>query len=137
LWDQRGFKQTVIRDYGRWLALARPAWNLAARVTRRPKLPPPRQTLSNAFVSHLAVDEGGDPNLVIDLFSELCAIAAERGVDNLTAGFAETDPRLDLVRRQFRSREYHSRLYLVRWPELGGALQEFDGRILAPEVALL
>jgi len=41
------------------------------------------------------------------------------------------------VRAKFRCREYHSRIYIVRWPDLGGSAIELDGRVLAPEVALL
>jgi hypothetical protein len=41
------------------------------------------------------------------------------------------------ARGRFRSREYRSRLYVVRWPGIGGAARELDDRCLAPEVALL
>jgi len=41
------------------------------------------------------------------------------------------------VRAHFGCRDYRSRLYVVNWPGIGGAACELDGRILAPDVALL
>jgi hypothetical protein len=58
-------------------------------------------------------------------------------MDLLTLGFAANDPRLAIMRAHFRRREYLTRLYLVRWPELGGGAAELDTRILAPDIALL
>ena len=136
LWNQRMFKQTVVRGYTPSLTLARPALNLAARFTRGTKLPTVGQTLTNAFVSHLAIAPD-KPDTLTKLLTKLREIAAQRKIELLTLGFAANDPRLTVVRRNFRCREYHSRLYIVRWPECGGAARELDGRILAPEVALL
>ncbi len=136
LWDQRTFKQTVIRGYTPALALARPALNFAARITGGPRLPAVGQALANAFVSHLAVAPD-EPDALIALLAGLRGLAAQRQIELLTLGFAANDPRLDTVRRNFRLREYHSRLYIVRWPRTGGAASELDARILAPETALL
>ena len=55
LWDQRAFKQTVIRGYTPWLALARPAVNFAARILGTTRLPAVGSTLAHAFISHFAV----------------------------------------------------------------------------------
>ncbi len=136
LWDQRTFKQTVIRRYAPWLAVTRPAVNLAACLLGTPRLPSVGATLAQAFVSPLAVepDNVGD---LIALVAELRVRAAGRGIELLTLGLAANDPRLAALRRPFRGREYRSRLYVVRWPRLGGAARELDGRCLGPEVALL
>jgi hypothetical protein len=136
LWDQRAFKQTVIRDYSPLLAFARPALNLVAPVTGGVRLPAVGETLANAFVSHLAVAPD-EPETLPGLLEELRDLAAQRGIDLLTLGFAARDPRLGTLRRRFRCREYHSRLHVVRWPECGGPAHELDERIPAPEVALL
>jgi hypothetical protein len=136
LWDQRCFKQTVIRNYQPWLAIARPALNCAAALLRQPRLPAPGSTLSHAFVSHLALAMD-KPERLINLIKNLSACAAKRGLEFLTAGFAAHDPRLSVMRDHFRFREYHSRLCVVRWPGLGGAARELESRCLAPEVALL
>jgi hypothetical protein len=136
LWDQRAFKQTVIRGYSPWLAMARPAVNFAARIIAKPRLPAVGSVLAHAFVSHLAV-EPENPDALIALVAKLGMFAAERAIEFLTLGFAVNDPRLTLLRRKFNCREYHSRIYVVRWPKLGGSASELDGRCLGPEVALL
>jgi hypothetical protein len=136
VWDQRNFKQTVIQDYAPWLAIARPAFNAFARLTHQPRLPVVGETLANAFVSHLAT-RPDKTNLMTELVEQLRSLASWRGIELLTLGFAANDPRLAEARGRFRSREYRSRLYVVRWPGIGGAARELDDRCLAPEVALL
>ncbi|NOS69841.1 MAG: hypothetical protein HOP33_07915 [Verrucomicrobia bacterium] len=136
LWDQRSFKQTVIRGYAPWLAVTRPALNLLARISGNPRLPAVGAILLNAFISHLAV-ASDDKVSLLTLVAKLQATAKLRDIELLTLGFAANDPRLAIVQKQFRCREYRSRLYVVRWPGIGGAAEELDGRILAPEVALL
>ncbi len=136
LWDQRNFKQTVIRNYAPWLALARPAFNACARMTKRPCLPAVGEPLANLFISHLAF-QTDTPNALIDLVSKLRDMARQRKIQFLTLGFAANDVRLAMLRNQFHFREYRSRLYVVRWPQLGGSAAELDRRSLAPEVALL
>jgi len=136
LWDQRGFKQTVIRGYQTWLKQVRPVLNLSVRFTGGIELPAVGKTLSNAFVSHVAFVPDR-PDILTELIKSLRGVAAHRGIKLLTLGFAANDPRLTWLRRNFRGREYRSRLYLVRWPEFGGKAQDLDGRVLAPEVALI
>lgn len=136
LWDQRAFKQTVIRGYDRWLASLRPAVNLAARLTGAPQLPAIGSTLAYAFVSHLVVDPE-KPEALTDLITKMRQRASTRGIEFLTLGFATNDPRLAMLRASFRGREYRSRIYVVRWPEFGGSARDLDARCLGPEVALL
>ena len=136
LWDQRVFKQTVVRGYAPGLALVRPGINVAARILGTPRLPAVGSTLAHAFVSHLAVDPE-ESDAFIALIARLRTLAAGRGIEFLTVGFAANDSRLASLRRSFRCREYRSRIYVVRWQGLGGSAQELDGRCLGPEVALL
>jgi hypothetical protein len=136
LWDQRAFKQTVVRGYAPWLERARPVLNLFARFTGELRLPAVGKTVAHAFVSHLAVAED-DREAFIALVQELRGVAAQRGIEFLTIGFDANDPRLTTWRKHFRGREYRSRLYIVRWPGIGGAANELQARLLAPEVALL
>lgn len=138
LWDQRGFKQTVIRGYTRWLALARPILNLSGWLTGGPRLPAVGTVLANGVVSFLTGDDSdGGGRMLIELFHSLRMRAVRRRLDWITAGFSSNDPRLATVQNHFRCREYRSRLYLVHWPDIGLSASELDGRIIAPEVALL
>jgi hypothetical protein len=134
LWDQRGFKQVVVRGYSSLLVKARPMLNFILKLTRRPRLPAIGETLSFAFASHLA--SSTDPSLQ-NLIQQLANSARQRGIELLTLGFTSNDPRLASIRRHFRCREYLSRLYVVSWPGIGGTARELDNRVLAPEVALL
>jgi len=136
LWDQRAFKQTVIRGYSLWLAAARPALNAMGRVMAGPRLPPAGDRVASAYVSHLAV-AADDSKSLIALITELRRAGAQRRIEFLTLGFAANDPRLATMRNSFRCREYYSRLYVVHWPEMGGAARELERRVFAPEVALL
>lgn len=136
LWDQRRFKQTVVRDYPPALAFARPVLNSVSSITGQPRVPRVGEILANAFVSHLSV-ECDDGLSLAGLLGELATVARGRGIELLTMGFAANDPRLQSVCNQFRCRKYHSRIYVVRWPGIGGSARELDGRYLNPEAALL
>jgi hypothetical protein len=136
LWDQRPFKQTVIRNYSSRLAIVRPMVNCVASMFGTPRLPAVGSTLAHAFVSHLGVTPENESGLS-QLVAQLSALAADKGIEFLTLGFAANDPRLAQMRRKFRCREYRSRIYIVRWPELGGSALDLDERCLGPEVALL
>jgi hypothetical protein len=138
LWDQRRFKQTIIRGYAPELALARPVLNALTRFTNQPRLPAVGETLAHAFVTHLAT-RNQDPVILplLNMIASLCTRAANRGIELLTLGFAAHDPRLATIRRHFRCRAYQSRIYVVSWPGIGGTARDLDERVLAPEVALL
>jgi hypothetical protein len=134
LWDQRQFKQVVVRGYSAVLAKVRPVLNNFSRLTRQPRLPAIGETLSIAFASHLAskTDES-----LLHLIQQQAISARRRGIELLTLGFASNDPRLELIQQNLRCHEYRSRLYVVHWPGIGGTARELDNRVLAPEVALL
>jgi hypothetical protein len=136
LWDQRTFKQTVICGYVPWLAATRPVVNFAAGIVGTPRLPAVGSMLAHAFLSHFAVAPE-KMDALHELVVKLCALAGGRGIEFLTLGFAANDPRLAMIRARFKRREYRSRIYIVRWPNMGGAASQLDGRVLQPELALL
>jgi hypothetical protein len=130
LWDQRSFKQTVVRGYSGWLRFARPVMNLVGLL----KLPHVGEVLSNAFVCGVS---GLDASTHLELVSMLRAAAAARGIRFITLGLAEKHPRLAAVLKSIRCRVYRSRIYLVDWKGIGGTAADLDGRIVSPEVAFL
>jgi hypothetical protein len=136
LWEQRGFKQTVIRDYAPWLKFALPAMNGVNRLLNNPQMPAIGETLANAFASPLAFASEGKAEF-LKFIEVLQHDAQRRQIEYLTLGFAANDPHLAMVQKAFPSREYRSRLYVVRWPGIGRSATELDGRMVAPEVALL
>ncbi|HVT57026.1 MAG TPA: hypothetical protein VHR45_01385 [Thermoanaerobaculia bacterium] len=134
LWDQSGFKQVVVRGYGRRLTLLRPALNRLSPLIGRPRLPAAGELLPHAYVSHVAVD-GDDPRIFAALLASAYREAAGRFL-YLVAGFAERHPFLASLRR--RARQYRSVLYAVCWEKEGkAAVAALDGRIPHLEVALL
>ncbi len=133
LWDQRGFRQTVIRGYSRALAVARPFVNLASRILGTPRLPHCGSVLAHAFLSPLAFAEGAEAMLP-DFIAEFFPLATRVGVEFLTLALPTNEPRLPALRRRFSTRTWRSRLYRVAWP--AQASHDLSGTFL-PEVALL
>lgn len=136
LWDQRAFKQTVIRGYSRRLARTRPFFNAVAPVLGRPRLPAPGATLESAFLSHVAVDED-DGDTLETLIASSCDLAMSRNIDYVMISFAERNPLTKVVRKRFPCHSYVSVIYLVYWEDGAEAAGQLDGRIPHPEVAIL
>jgi len=136
LWDQRAFKQTVIRGYGRRLSMARPIFNFTAGLLGTPRLPAIGSTLANGYVSPLVLMSGEEQYLP-DLVEMLLVVAANRNLEFITLGLTANDPCLAIVRKQFRCREYLSRLFQVRWKGRNSNDLNLNSHLILPEVALL
>ena len=135
LWDQRSFKQTVIRAYPRSLNCAGPLLNLAARITGTPVLPEIGVALPQAFISPLT--SGIDVESLSILITSLFGVAQAKGVAWLTLVLALDDPRVEAVRKRFSVREYRTRLYRVRWPDNAAEIATLDNRTSFPDGAFL
>ena len=136
LWDQRAFKQTVIRGYAPRLARVRPLLNLVAPVAGRPRLPAPGARLESAFLSHLAVDED-DGEALVALVAAGCRNAARRGIDYIMVSLAARHPLASVIRKRFPCHDYVSMIYLVFWEDGRDDADALDDRIPHPEVAIL
>jgi hypothetical protein len=136
IWDQRAFKQYVVRKYAAPLRVMRPFLNLAATVLGATRLPRIGAGLSQAFVSHLASDPNC-PEVLDALLGQLLSVANRRQIEHLILGLDARDPRLPFLRKRFKPLEYVSCLYAVHWNDGAGPAQSLDDRLLAPEVALL
>ena len=119
LWDQRSFKQTVVRGYAPWLARLRPLLAPALRLAGRPALPPPGRALAMGFLSHEAVPLD-QPEELLTLVEGARRLAAGRGIELVVLGLTRQDPRLSLLLRRLPARTYDSVLYLVH-PRSSGA----------------
>jgi len=138
-WDQRPFKQAVVRGYAPRLARWRPVVNLLAPLTGTPYLPPVGATLDFAYLSHLAPGRGdtADPSLAIALVRAALAAAARRGLRYVVLGLSASHPLFPELRRPFSHRAYESVLYAVFWPEDEALAAALDGRPSHPELAIL
>jgi hypothetical protein len=128
LWDQRGFKQAVVRGYDARLGFWRPLLNLLGA-----GLPSVGTALPVAFASHVAVD-GDRAEVFTDLLEAVLREAREHGCRWLAVGLAAPHPLVEVVRRRFKPRQYESLLYVVHEPE---AAIRLDSRLPHVEVALL
>jgi hypothetical protein len=136
VWDQRAFKQVVVRGYSTPLAFARSLINLAAPLVGGAPLPRAGEQLDMACVSHVAVDDD-DPAVFSALLHSAHADARSRGVKYLTIGFASRHPLLPVAKKLFRHRRTVSTLYAVHWEDGADAAAQLDGRVAHYEVALL
>jgi hypothetical protein len=137
LWDQREFKQAVVRGYSRRIAALRPLANLAAPLLALPRIPPVGGQVQSAFLSHLAVEEGRE-ELLPALVAAARSAARRRGIECLLLGVAADGPLHSAVRGAFPARAYRSVLYLVHWDDEGAAaVGGLDDRVTHVEVATL
>jgi hypothetical protein len=135
-WDQRAFKQVVVRGYAPRLARWRPVLNATGRWTGLPALPPVGEPLDFAYLSHLAVDEDR-ADVLERLVTAACRQSRDAGLSYVVLAFAASNPMLRVVRERFVHRKYVSVLYVGRWPEGERTAARLDGRIPHPEVAVL
>ncbi len=112
VWDQRGFKQVVVRGYAPPLGRLRLLVNAYMRLVGLPRLPPPGRPLALAHLSHLAVDDDRQ-EVAVELIRAARRAAARRGLDYLVLGLAEANPMLPALRRAFPARELVTLLYLT------------------------
>ncbi len=133
LWDQRPFKQTVIHGYHGALRWSRPLVNPLAALGWAPPLPPPGAVLSQGYLVGAVTHARHWPGLL----RALKAGAARRRLDWMVLSRDARDPELATLRKLTRAREYHTRLYEVRWGELPNWTGEWGERFLRPEAALL
>jgi hypothetical protein len=136
VWDQRDFKQAVIRGYGPWLRWTRPLVNLFSPLLRTPHLPPVGETLQNATLSMIAVDAAA-PKVLRTLLGAALEESKRRGLDHLTLGFCRGNPLLEVAKACLPHREYVSVIYLVYWEDGQAAAARLGARPLHLEVAVL
>jgi hypothetical protein len=134
LWDQRAFRQTVVRGYSPALNALRPVVNLVGRMFGTARLPRPGSVLPHAILSPLAV---ADPSDLPEVIAATSRAAAELEIEFLTIGLPANDGRLNLLRHRFSTRTWRSRLYRVFWPDSPRVDLESAGAPFLPEVALL
>jgi hypothetical protein len=135
-WDQRAFKQVVVRGYSPAFARWRPLINAAAPILGTITLPPIGHGLDFAYLSHLAVDDD-DPAVLLALVNAACARARLAGRDCVAVGLSARGSLLGPLRKAFRHRAYESRLYVASWPDGDRIADSLDSRPAHPELATL
>ena len=136
LWDQNGFKQTMICGYAGWLRWARRLVNLAAPLLAMPHLPAAGRCLRQIYLSLLAVEQN-DEELFRALIDAALAEAHRRGFGLALVGLAKRHPLALVLRRSYRPREYQTLLHLVDWSKAREAAALPDARLPHVEIAVL
>lgn len=136
LWDQNGFKQTVVHSYAGALGALRPVLNLAAPLLAIPHLPPAGAPLRQVYLSHLAVADD-DPEIFATLIDAALAAAQRRGFRLALLGLAERHPLAAVLARRWRHRAYRSLLHLVHWDDGRRAVEALAPGLPHVEIAVL
>jgi hypothetical protein len=136
LWDQNGFKQTVICGYAGWLRWGWRLVNLAAPLLAMPQLPAAGRRLRQIYLSHLAVEQN-DEELFHALIDAALAEAHRRGFGLALVGLAKRHPLALVLRRGYRPREYQTLLHLVDWCNARETAALPDARLPHVEIAVL
>jgi len=116
IWDQRTFKQIVIRGYAAWLH----------RCRRLMRLPPVGAVLPAIYLTRIPPD--------LNHLDAMRRMARAMGGRWLTFALAARNPWVNVLRRHYRPRIYESTLYAVHHPDKPAQL---DGRCAHVEAALL
>jgi hypothetical protein len=135
LWDQSGFKQTVVQGYGGWLRVAAPFYNLAAPLLGRATLPHPGEKLRSAYAALICI-ANDEVAVFRALLRELYNSARSRGMSHLLVGLDARDPLLTAA-CEYVHVTYPSRLYLAEWPGGIGVYDQLDGRATYLDIACL
>jgi hypothetical protein len=144
-WDQRAFKQVVVRGYSPKLSRLRPVINVLAPLTGTPALPAVGARVECAYLSHVALDqdlhESGDavdPSGVLRaLVHEALAIGRAKGAAYVVLGLSARSPWLPDLRRSLPHRSYDSILYAAFWADGESLAASLDNRPSHPELAIL
>jgi len=134
-WDQSAFKQTVVRGYGRRLALARPFYNLGARLFGYPRYPPAGAALRSFYASLVAVDDD-DLAAFRALLRSLYNDHVGGPHHYFVIGLHQRDPLLPAL-EDYALTPFAGRLFLVHFEDGEEAWRGLDGRVPYVELAML
>ena len=134
VWNQRGFRQTVIDGYSGALRSFRPLVNSLQALRGLPALPAPGSVLAQGALLGATVN---DPDDWPRLWRLVQRRAAAAGLDWITIARDARDPELPVLRRLLHAREYHTTLYEVVWRDGSRPENSWNARYFRPEVSLL
>lgn len=134
LWDQRSYRQTVVKGYRFPLNVLRPVSNAWSALRGGPALPAPGQPVDQVFLAFAALDLL-PTNVAERAIQEALALAKERGAGVGILGLSPSHP---LAQSRFirqHSRVYRTVIETVSWPD--EPRPRLTRLPVQPEVALL
>jgi len=139
IWDQRQFKQTVVRGYRFPLNIMRLPCNLFSRLTGRVELPAIGDCIDYVFIAFLAVSKS-----MLSEYRGIIAtalkLARHAGAEIAMLGLSANSPNLNLL-DTFHKQTYRSQVESVSWPNRYPTRDRPDlfseDAVIQPEIALL
>lgn len=134
IWDQRQFKQTVVKGYNPPYDTIRPMYNVYARSTGKLMLPKAGEPLKQVYLAFFALDVSVH-HLAVDILREALFLSARKNAESATLGLSIDNPLLKRIQAELTAQAYDTLIETVAWHE-----QDFtvlDSRPVQPEVALL
>lgn len=133
LWDQRAFKQSVIKGYKKPLKQLRPLYNLHATLTKRVLLPQPNSMLEQIYIAFFVCKRD---ELYLDILKEASQLAKTKKATSCILGLSCEHPKVTMLKKKLKANLYETDIEIVTLnPE---QKIELDTRFLVqPEVALL
>lgn len=135
VWDQRAYRQIVVRGYRQPLRALRGAHNAMARLRGQPQLPPVGGRLEQVFLAFAALDPAlDDGDFFVRLVREALLSVRMAGADGALIGLSPNSARYAALRRALSCYVYKTRIESVA---LAGATPPEISGFVQPEVALL
>ena len=134
IWDQRAFKQTVVRGYRTPLDILRAPYNLWARLSRRPLLPAAGEQLDHVFLAFAAFAALGH-SATADGVRDALFVAGRKGARLGVLGLSTQNPLHAFLKTALKGSGYKTRVESVVLSR--GAPMVLDTRPPQPEVAVL
>ena len=135
VWNQNGFKQSVVAGYSRSLAAIRPALSLAARFGLAPRLPRKGQSLPCLYAALLS-SRDSDVAVFQDLLDAVLTDWTNAGYAYLLLGVCDRHPFSPIVEKR-SVMTISSGIYVVYWPDSKPDRLPSTDRIPHLEVATL
>ncbi len=136
VWDQRSYKQMMVRGYSPRLNLLRKAYNLIAPVLRRPSLPAIGQPIP-IVAGALSCVERNEPSIFQALLREALRKLHQYNPKNLfLLSLHKSDPLLKVL-QPLPHWKYGSHLYLAHWADGSEIVKSLDSRIPYVETGAL
>ena len=135
VWDQTGFKQTIIRGYTGKMKWLNPLYNIAFKLSGYSTLPSVDSQLNYFCLSFIAI-ENDDTDVFFSLLSYIYEAYKNNTYSLFLIGLYNTDPLCRTITR-FPHMKYVSRLYLVYWEDGESCYRNLDSRIPYVELASL
>lgn len=133
LWDQRKFKQTVVRGYHFPLNIIRQPYNLFASLSGRVALPAIGEQINYIFIAFLALDETVKTECKVILSSALDLVKT-RNADMAMLGLSTQNPIVNEL-TPLPKQPYYTCIESVTWSTHSSF--DLDDRAVQPEIAIL